>query len=180
MKTGFWINLPAGAVVASILFFVHIPQRIAARVASANWRDAAMELDLPGFALFVPSTIMLLLPLQWGGTKYAWSNATIIGLFCGSAANYAIFAYWEYRQGDRAMIPASLMKQRIVWCSALLMLFYFGAQLIVSYYLAIYFQAVKGASPTMSGVYFLPSVLSQMILAVISGILGKPPSLLRA
>lgn len=38
--------------------------------------------------------------------------------------------------------------------------------------MAIYFQAVRGKSPTISGVYMLPSVLSQMCFAVGSGILG--------
>jgi hypothetical protein len=115
---------------------------------------------------------MLLLALQWGGTKYAWTGATILGLFCGSAAMCVVFAFWEYRRGDTAMVPWSMIKQRIVWASCFLMLFLFGSQLIISYYLAIYFQAVKGVSPTASGVNFLPSVISQMIFAVISGVLG--------
>jgi hypothetical protein len=40
----------------------------------------------------------------------------------------------------------------------------------VNYYLPIYFQAVRGATPTMSGVDLLPSILSQMIFAIVSGI----------
>ncbi|KAK9242014.1 hypothetical protein V1506DRAFT_572943 [Lipomyces tetrasporus] len=43
-----------------------------------------------------------------------------------------------------------------------------------SYYLPIYFQAVRGVSPLTSGVYLLPSILSQLLFAVGSGILvGK-------
>jgi hypothetical protein len=132
-----------------------------------------MELDIPGFFLFAPTTIMLLLALQWGGTKYAWSSATIIGLFCGFAANAVVFCIWEKTRGDMAMIPWSMIKQRVVWSSCIVMLFFFGAQLIISYYLAIYFQAVKGVSPTTSGVNFLPSILSQMFMAITSGVLGK-------
>ena len=41
--------------------------------------------------------------------------------------------------------------------------------LTTTYYLAIYFQAVKGKSPTMSGVDILPTVLSSMFTAVGSG-----------
>jgi hypothetical protein len=33
----------------------------------------------------------------------------------------------------------------------------------------IYFQAVDGATPTMSGVYLLPSILGQLFAAVIAG-----------
>ena len=38
----------------------------------------------------------------------------------------------------------------------------------------IYFQAVDGVTPTMSGVYMLPSILSQLFTAVITGrMVGK-------
>jgi len=69
------------------------------------------------------------------------------------------------------MIPFSMMKIRIVWCSCLIMLFFFGVQIVTAYYLAIYFQAVRGVTPTLSGVYLLPTILSQMLFAVISGVL---------
>lgn len=45
--------------------------------------------------------------------------------------------------------------------------------LITNYYLPIYFQAVRHATPTMSGVYLLPAILSQIIFATVSGILGE-------
>jgi len=115
---------------------------------------------------------MLLLALQWGGTKFDWGSATIIGLLCGAAANFALFVYWEYKKGDDAMIPYSMVKIRIVWCSCLLMLFFFGIMIITPYYLAIYFQAVRGVKPTLSGVYLLPTILSQMVMAMTSGVLG--------
>lgn len=37
----------------------------------------------------------------------------------------------------------------------------------------IYFQTVRGASASLSGVYLLPMILSILIAAVGSGILGK-------
>jgi len=43
-----------------------------------------------------------------------------------------------------------------------------------SYYLPIYFQSVKGATPTLSGVYLLPSVIAQLICAIGAGkLVGK-------
>jgi hypothetical protein len=74
------------------------------------------------------------------------------------------------------MIPLSMLRQRIIYSSILNMFAFAGAMLVVSYYLAIYFQAVKGVSPMLSGVYLLPSILSQMLLAVTSGILGMSTS----
>ncbi len=70
------------------------------------------------------------------------------------------------------MLPLSMLRQRIVWASCINYLFLSANMLVTSYYMAIYFQAVRGKSPTISGVYLLPSVLSQMCFAVGSGILG--------
>ena len=53
------------------------------------------------------------------------------------------------------------------------MFFICANMMTTSYYMAVYFQAVRDKSPTMSGVYLLPSVLSQMALGIIAGILGQ-------
>ena len=168
----FYINLPAGAAVAVLLFFTSIPSRHTKTEGGLTIIGLLRKLDLVGFALFAPATIQCLLALEWGGVSYAWSDAKIIGLFCGSAGTLAVFIAWEYRIGDQAMIPLSMARQRIVWCGCLVVLFFFGAMLNAAYYLPIYFQSVRGATPTLSGVYLLPMIVSQMILAVISGFLG--------
>lgn len=51
-------------------------------------------------------------------------------------------------------------------------MFLFGTVTVASYYFPIYFQAVKGAGPALSGVYLLPSIFSQLALVVSSGWLG--------
>ena len=130
------------------------------------------KLDLFGFAIFAPAAIQLLLALEWGGTRYVWRSATIIGLFCGAAGTFCVFLAWEYRRGDSAMIPYSIVRQKIVWCSCLVVFFFMGGMIITSYYMPIYFQTIRNATPTMSGVYILPAILSQILFAAISGVLG--------
>ena len=130
------------------------------------------QLDLFGFAIFAPAAIQLLLALQWGGTRYVWSSATIIGLFCGAAGTFCVFLAWEYRRGDTAMIPYSMVRRKIVWCSCVVVFFFMGSMIITSYYMPIYFQTIRNATPTMSGVYILPAILSQILFSAISGVLG--------
>jgi len=115
---------------------------------------------------------MFLLGLEWGGNKYPWNSATVIGLLCGGAAALSLLGIWEFRVGDDAMIPPSIVMKRVVWTSCFVAFFFWGSLLTLSYYLPIYFQAVRGVSPTTSGVYVLPSVLSQIVWSVISGVLG--------
>ncbi|KAJ6144420.1 hypothetical protein N7470_008315 [Penicillium chermesinum] len=127
------------------------------------------KLDLIGFALFAPAAIQLLLALEYGQSSYPWGSATVIGLFCGAAGTFGVFLLWEWRQGDLAMIPLRMVAKRTVWSSCLVMMCLFAVMLGSSYYLPVYFQAVKNDSPLISGVSLLPSILSQLSLAVISG-----------
>lgn len=131
------------------------------------------QLDLVGFVLFAPFAIMFLMALEWGGTTYAWRSATIIGLFCGAGGIFILFVIWEYHVGEGAMFPYSMMRKTVVWSSCIVICLFFGCLLTLSYYLPIYFQAVKGVSPTLSGVYILPGILSQMLMAIVSGVIGE-------
>ncbi|KAF2488702.1 MFS multidrug transporter [Lophium mytilinum] len=168
----FYINLPIGAVAAVFLTLVDVPELTAKeRFTPSLVRETLPELDLLGFALFAPAAIMFLLALQLGGTSYGWSSSVVVGLFCGAGATAIAFLWWEKHMGDRAMIPFSLAKQCIVWCSALN-----GAALIVTIfvdgqYIPIYFQSVLGYKPAMSGVNTLPVHLSQMTAILLSGFL---------
>ena len=177
-NSGFYINLPIGGFATLLLFKIHIPERlIKVSGEKSTIKTVLSQLDLIGFSLFAPFSIMVLMALQWGGQKYSWSSSTIIGLFCGGAGALLAFLSWEWHIGEKAMIPFSVLRERVVWCSCLVIGLFFASLLVFSYYLPIYFQTVKGVSPTMSGVYMLPSVLSQMATSVVSGVLGISASL---
>lgn len=170
---GFYINLPAGAVVVGALLFINIPRPKHQKPLSSDIWTAMKTLDVVGFVLFAPSAIMFLLALEWGGITYPWNSPTIIGLFCGAAGTFAVFLFWEYKAGDLAMIPFGMMKRKITLSSCFTMFFLAANINMTGYYIAIYFQAVTGVSPLISGVHILPSILSQMFVAVAAGILSR-------
>lgn len=167
----FYINLPIGAAAAIFILFIHIPDLTAKeRFSMALVRKVIPELDLFGFALFAPAAVMFLLALQFGsGEEYAWNSSVIIGLLCGAGATAIVFALWEWRMGNRAMIPGSIVRHRIVLTSALWNLCLMTSLVVGSNYLPLYFQAVKGVGPTKSGIWVLPSIISQLVFAVIAG-----------
>ncbi|KAE8146564.1 major facilitator superfamily domain-containing protein [Aspergillus avenaceus] len=167
----FYINLPVGALVAALLFFIRVPDETRKPAPRQVIGTLHRELDLIGFVLFAPFAIMLLLALQYGGNQYAWNSATVIGLFCGSAGTFIAFLVWEYFKGDKAMIPLSVMKQPVILSSCLVFGFLMSLLYTVTYYLPIFFQAAKGVSPMMSGVYLLPTILTQLFAAGLSGFL---------
>jgi hypothetical protein len=70
------------------------------------------------------------------------------------------------------MMPLSLLKRRIVYSSCITSTGQMGGVQVFAYYLPIWFQVIKGASPTMSGVYFMGTVGPQIVFALLSGFLG--------
>ncbi|KAF7874060.1 hypothetical protein EAF04_002732 [Stromatinia cepivora] len=154
----FYLNLPIGGIAIAALLWVTVPNIRVQKPKRTTFTSLFHELDLAGYLLFAPTMTMFLLALEWGD-----STATIIGLFCGSATNLALFLSWEYKKGDSAMIPFQMVKKRVVYSAAFNIFFLFANNVITPYYLAIYFQGVRDKTPTLSGVYMLPGILGQMV-----------------
>lgn len=127
---------------------------------------------------------MLLLALQWGGTKFAWDSARIIGLIVGAGIEFIIFIIWQWHMGPKALIPLSIISQRTVACALLSSFFLYSALIIHSYYLPLWFQAIKNVSAIRAGVDFLPYVCGNFGVGIITGaIVNKtgwynPPAIL--
>ena len=173
---GFYINLPIGAASILVLVLTKIPDHTKKIEKGTLLNTIVPKLDLPGFVIFSPAAVMFLLALQFGPDqeRYGWGSATVIGLFVGSIVLLGIFFLWEWREGANAMIPLGMVAQREIWTSMLVMLLIMGGLMMTnSFYLPIYFQSVLGKSPLMSGVYLLPGIFSNTLLAVGTGFLSK-------
>lgn len=170
---GFYINLPIGGAITLVLLFVTIPEPRVTNDPLPTLHIIREKLDLIGFSIFAPAIIQLLLALDYGGNQYPWNSSTVIGLFCGSGAMFILFLGWEYRTGRVAMFPLQMVSQGTVLFSCLFMFFLGGMNACATYYLPLYFQVVKGVSAMISGVSTLPSIISQLILVIFSGFLGK-------
>jgi hypothetical protein len=147
------------------------------------------KLDLIGATIFMPSIIMLLLALQWGGNTYPWHSATIIGLFCGFGASIGVFVAWQLYMGDAAsqysqrrnqiglvanenplvVIPPQFFTRRTIISTCLASMFIFGSAFSVIYYIPEWFQVVKSASPLKSGVMNIALFVPQILGSIIAG-----------
>ncbi|KAF4633295.1 hypothetical protein G7Y89_g4835 [Cudoniella acicularis] len=167
----FYINLPLGAVTVIAIILLRIPEQTPKAKAITLLPKLHHHLDLLGFALFAPAVLQLLLALQYGGNTYAWSSSQVIGLFCGSAATFVVWFFWNRYKGDDALLPDSMISRRTVWTSGLFQAFLMAAVYGATYFLPIYFQAINGVNAMLSGVYLLPTILPQLVMAGSSGVL---------
>ncbi|KIV80537.1 hypothetical protein PV11_08030 [Exophiala sideris] len=169
----FYINLPCGAVaIAMIVIFLDIPVEMLQQK-STTLREKAARLDWFGTACFLPSIICFILALQWGGVTYSWSNARVVVLLVLAGVLFVAFILIQRWKGKDATVPGHILLNRSilagVWFS-----FYNGACMqTLLYFLPIWFQAIKGASPIKSGIMTLPLVIGLVIASVSAGILTK-------
>ncbi|KAJ5791007.1 uncharacterized protein N7518_008018 [Penicillium psychrosexuale] len=163
----FYINLPIGAVTfLFVLCFFQAPKAI---LKKNTLREQIKELDLVGSLFFLPSIISLLLALQWGGTKYAWGSGRIIGLFVVFGVLGLIFIGVEIWAGDRATVPPRLIKNRNVWGSTWYALALGASFFVLTFYLPIWFQSIKGATALKSGIMNLPMIIAVVVVSILAG-----------
>jgi Fungal trichothecene efflux pump (TRI12) len=129
-------------------------------------------IDIGGFILFAAACVLFLMGLQWGGTSYAWNSSVVVGLLCAGIVLFLITPFWFVRQGENALIPPRLVRDRINISVGITAFMQTGGTFTLVYFLPIWFQGIKNATPTMSGVMFLPTIISQLVAAVLCGWLG--------
>jgi hypothetical protein len=125
---------------------------------------------LEGTACFLPAIVCLLLALQWGGSKYAWNSGRIIALlvlFVLLAAAFLAIQIWKQ---ENATVPPRIFKNRNVWGAAWFTAMLGASFFIIVYYLPIWFQAIKGATATKSGIMNLPAILGLVVISMVSGV----------
>lgn len=166
----FYINLPIGGfVMAVVLFYLRTPPPPIE--AHKSWVEKLRELDLVGTALLIPAIVCLLLALEWGGSKYRWNDLGIILLFILASVLVAMFTYFQWVKQDLGTIPPRIIKQRSILAGAFFSLCTSAALVVMTYYLPTWFQAIKSASASESGIMILPLLLGVIVAVILSGVL---------
>lgn len=93
-------------------------------------------MDPLGIAAFIPAIISLLLTLQWGGTKYDWTNSRIIALFILFAVFGTLWCAIQLWKQDEATVPPRLLKDRNVLGAVIHAMFLGGSFFVFGYYVS--------------------------------------------
>ncbi|KAJ9606145.1 hypothetical protein H2200_009106 [Cladophialophora chaetospira] len=160
----FWINLPiAGTAFGLLLPFlnVHNPR--------TPVLDGIKAVDWFGCVSILGVTVMLLLGLDLGGAVYPWGSAKVICLIVFGSLMIVVFIYSERKLAKYPVIPLSLFGTRNA--ATLLLSFCHGMVFIgAEYYLPLFFQSVKEASPLRSGVLLVPLIVATAGTGVLNGV----------
>jgi EmrB/QacA subfamily drug resistance transporter len=153
----FYVNLPIGAialvVVNRVLRLDHVVRK--------------SKVDIPGAFLVVSGVSLFLVGVQDAGTT-ARLTPSAVGFGVVGLILVAAFGWWETKAAE-PIIPLHLFRGR-VFTVANVLGFITGSVMFGSLiFLPLYFQTVRGVSPTMSGLRLLPMMVGMLSTSILSG-----------
>lgn len=114
---------------------------------------------------------MLLLGLDFGGVTFPWNSPTVICLIIFGAVMIGVFLFTEKSLAKFPLMPFKIFQDRST-NAVLAVGFCHGMVFIAAeYYLPLYLQSVKAASPFRSGLLILPLDLTEAGAAFICGLI---------
>ncbi|KAJ7124653.1 major facilitator superfamily domain-containing protein [Mycena crocata] len=165
----FYINLPIGAVTLFVMTIFFKDPGGKRKTESMGWAQRINRFDPLGTIVFIPGIVCLLLALQWGGSRYPWSDGRIIALFVLCGVLITAFVGIQIWKQDLATVPPRILKQRSILAGSLFLLSIGASCFILTYFLPLYFQAIRGVSAVKSGIDTLPLVLANTIGQFLAG-----------
>lgn len=155
----FYVNLPLG-----LLALAGLRLRMPATAGSPG----VGALDLAGAALLTGATCSLLLACIWGGQRYAWDSATVVGLLFATVALGTALVVRERRATD-PLVPLALLRARTVAVASGALFLTTAALFAVNVFVPLFLQTTTGASPTLAGLLLVPMMVGISVSTNLAG-----------
>ncbi len=154
----FYINLPVGAVALAAIA-TQVPGRLS---------RVHHDIDYVGALVLTLGITSLVLLTSLGGTTYAWASAPIFILGGAGVILLTAFVFIERRVRE-PVLPLHLFANRTFTVTSVVGFIVGFAMFGCIVFLPLFFQVVRGASPTNSGLRLLPLMAGLILLSVVSG-----------
>ena len=112
---------------------------------------------------------MVLLGLDFGGATFPWNSPKVICLIVFGALLSLVFIYSERRIAKYPLIPLEIFSGQSNIACLLVVLIHGFVFLAAEYYMPLYLQSVKAASPLHSGILLFPVVVSAATTGLLVG-----------
>lgn len=155
----FWINVPLG--IAALLI-------VNARLKRLPERRHPHRVDYLGAALLIAASGLLVLALGWGGVRYPWRSAPILGLLAASALAWTLFA-WRTARAEEPLIPLRILGLAIVRDAIASSAFGLGGFVGLSVVMPIYYEICAGMNARDSGLTLIPLMVGTVAGATAAG-----------
>jgi EmrB/QacA subfamily drug resistance transporter len=155
----FLVNLPLGVVALAGL---------SRRLPAPPIERSARPLDVAGAALLAGATAALMLTCVWGGERYAWGSAEILGLIAATVLLAGALLARERRAAD-PIVPFHLLRTRAVAVASSAMFLATAALFSITVFVPLFLETTTGASATEAGLLLVPAMLGITASTTFSG-----------
>jgi EmrB/QacA subfamily drug resistance transporter len=150
------------------IFLVNVPLGIAGLVGAVRLMprtggDPATRVDPGGALLVTLASFAIVYPLVQG-RELDWP-AWIFVLFAAGAAGVGLFARYERRHAERALIAPSLLRNRVFTSGLLVALCFFASMIGLNLVLSLFCQLGEGFSPLRTGLTLAPYAVGVALTA---------------
>ncbi len=155
----FFVNLPV-AVLAILACLLFVPE--------SRGDTLARTVDYRGIATLSVGVVAILVALDTG-TQVGFGHPAILALFAISVVSIGLFVVVERREGDEALVPEDVMRNRqftAAFVSVLVMSAIFFAALV---YLPQFFEKQLGYSAVRAGAGLLPMMVTFAATSFVAG-----------
>jgi EmrB/QacA subfamily drug resistance transporter len=153
----FLVNLPLGAVSFVMLYVVlKLPKP-----------KSKPKIDVGGAVLLSASVGALMVSLE-RGSKSSWTSPTILLGFGVAAGALVLLLIWE-RRVEEPILPLRLFRNRNLRVVFVLGFLVGPALMTVGTFFSLYFQDVRGLTPTRAGLQGVPMMVGMVLGSSISG-----------
>ncbi|PSN67297.1 MFS general substrate transporter [Corynespora cassiicola Philippines] len=160
----FWVP-PILAVACMVAMWVLLPLK----PVTGSWREKIRMIDWFGLFAIVAAIMLLMTPINSGGSLWPWNSAQVIAMLVVGAVLVVAFAVIEKRVARIPIIPLRLFTNIPTAVLLIQGALYDFAWQVDLYFLPSYFQDVRGYSPHKSATLILPLLLVQSAAGVVSG-----------
>jgi EmrB/QacA subfamily drug resistance transporter len=154
----FYVNLPIG-VVALIVLAIVLPK---------TGRRGEPVIDYLGAGLIAAGLSAIVLVTSLGGNTWAWSSPQVAIVGTAGVVLLILF-YFVERTVAEPVLPPRLFGNRVFTVGSLLGLIVGFAMFGAITFMPLFFQTVKGASPTGSGLRLVPLMAGMLVTSIGSG-----------
>ena len=151
------------------LALVLVPLTLVLAFKVSSLSDKIRRVDWIGSVLFIGSTTSFLIPITWGGVSYPWDSWRVLAPLIIGIIGIVVFVVFEAYVATEPLIRLNVFKNRTAAAS------YFETTLhgmilwCILYYLPLYYEAVKGETPIITGISLFPATFTVAPAAVVTG-----------
>ncbi|TFK32485.1 iron permease [Crucibulum laeve] len=143
----FYLNIPlCGLAFVLVLVFLTV------RTPRSGFKKMMATMDWAGLVLIIFGTVAISIALTWGGVKFSWTSKQVLILLCLGVASMLVFLGVEFKLAKTPTISPFVFTNRTTLSGYITTSLHSIVAMGAIFYLPVYFQACKLASPIHSGI----------------------------